>query len=336
MRRSSRYLAILLAFLLFAAWVASGRFWFATSFTGKVVDEQSRPVAGADVLVTWRARSIFEAAPGPVIQLAETKTDSAGVFHSPGGSGFFSFTRFMRCDEPYIQVLHDDYIPELTKAGRCRELSEARSSIDMTPKDPQVRLTRADSPAKDPDQRLRAMEWALDVIYWDQRMVNDAPTFHAAAERWSGRVRKLRAAQIAGPPGEFQWNGPGQVATGNTFTVDLEMQSVWPVRSAAVVIGFDPRVFQVVEVAPGDFLKKGDGSADFDQMVDLETGQVRASIMGDAASAPTGRALVRLTLRALEPADQTSLRLLSLADNGPPGHILQWQMPPPHELTVKR
>jgi len=70
-------------------------------------------------------------------------------------------------------------------------------------------------------------------------------------------------------------NMPGQSSArvGSTFTVQVNAQSQDAVGSLPVVVGFDPKSFEVVSVEEGDFLKNGNAKSGFSNEIDTR-GQV--------------------------------------------------------------
>lgn len=75
-------------------------------------------------------------------------------------------------------------------------------------------------------------------------------------------------AQVASGPAVLQWHGPAQVKSGETFTLQLAVQSAVPLESLPVVVGFDPQLVQVVDVGEGDFLRQGGAATTFFSRVD--------------------------------------------------------------------
>ena len=330
---------ILWVALLLSAWVAWRQSWYASSFTGQVVDEQNQPVQGAVVLVTWQARSIFEGARGPSIAVAETQTDATGAFRLPGGWGFHGLTRFMRCDEPTIRVLHDQYLPEAVGAGKCVGLYQRNARIDWAPENPVIRMTRLDSAAVDENRQDRAMSDLMISMLGDHPAGDGqwmrAPMFKAASQRMEAMDRQIRARRPRIPPASFRWQGPTQVVPGSELDVEVVVQSEVPARSASMTIKFDPRALQVIEVTAGDYLKKDGGKVDLAPMIDLDLGQIRMVAQADPPAGPSEGVLVRLKLRALGGTEQT--RLFFDGDlHDSKRHLIPVHWPSAYELTIKR
>ena len=136
-------------------------------------------------------------------------------------------------------------------------------------------------------------------------------------------------------PAAMRWQGPGQVKVGDTFAVQLVMQSDQPVVSLPVAVGFDPRVLQVVSVQEGEFLRQGGASSNFASRVD-PSGQVlfTGTRAGDTGATAIG-IFATLNLRAIAPAPaETRLQLLTAAPVGLGGRSVPTQPPQPHLLRV--
>jgi general secretion pathway protein D len=58
-------------------------------------------------------------------------------------------------------------------------------------------------------------------------------------------------------PAQLQWQGPTQLKQGESFPLQLTIQSEQPIFGLPLAVGFDPKIFQVISVTEGDFLKQG-------------------------------------------------------------------------------
>jgi general secretion pathway protein D len=139
------------------------------------------------------------------------------------------------------------------------------------------------------------------------------------------------------PPG-VRWQAPTQVKAGETFTVQLLATPSQPVYGLSYVIGFDPAVIEVTNVAEGAFLKQGGADSVFSPRVDRSTGQVFVTNQrtGSATGAGAGASgsLVVLTLRARPASAPTQLQLLNLNAQGRDGVSVGMSMPAPAAITI--
>jgi general secretion pathway protein D len=133
----------------------------------------------------------------------------------------------------------------------------------------------------------------------------------------------------------LRWQGPADVKVGDTFAVQLVMQSDQPVVSVPMAVGFDPRVLQVVSVQEGGFLRQGGAAANFASRVD-PAGQVlvTGTRAGDTGATNIG-VFATLNLRAVAPsASETRLQLLTAAPIGLGGRTVVTQPAAAHSLRV--
>lgn len=135
-------------------------------------------------------------------------------------------------------------------------------------------------------------------------------------------------------PATLRWQGPAQARVGDTFAVQLVMQSDEPVVSLPAAVGFDPRVLQVVSVQEGGFLRQGGASTNFASRVD-PAGQV---LMTGTRAGDTGATDVSifatLNLRAVAPSSETALQLTTAAPVGLGGRTVDMQPAQPLLLRI--
>lgn len=140
---------------------------------------------------------------------------------------------------------------------------------------------------------------------------------------------------VASGAATLRWQGPSQLSVGDTFALQLLMQSDQPVVSVPMAVGFDPRVLQVTSVAEGEFLRQNGAQASFTSRVD-PNGQVL--ITGTRAGATGATALaVMATINfrvgaAVTP--ETRIQLLTVAPIGLGGRSVAAPLPPPHTVQV--
>ncbi|HEY8357536.1 MAG TPA: secretin N-terminal domain-containing protein [Ramlibacter sp.] len=136
-------------------------------------------------------------------------------------------------------------------------------------------------------------------------------------------------------PAVLRWQGPADAKVGDTFAVQLVMQSDQPVVSLPMAVGFDPRFLQVVSVQEGGFLRQGGASANFASRVD-PAGQVlvTGTRAGETGATNIG-VFATLTLRAVAASTtETRLQLLTAAPIGLGGRTVATQPAAPHAVRV--
>lgn len=120
---------------------------------------------------------------------------------------------------------------------------------------------------------------------------------------------------------QLNWQGPRQVKVGDTFSMQLIMQSDQPMTSAPLSIGFNAQVLQVVSVNEGIFMRQGGAQTNFSHQIDPKgiITMTNARTVGGASS-PGGFATI--VFRALAPIETTPLQVLSFAPLGLNGKAL--------------
>ena len=149
-------------------------------------------------------------------------------------------------------------------------------------------------------------------------------------------VATSSAGSIAGIT-QLRWEGPTQVRAGDGFTLQLIMQSERPLLSVPLLLGFDPKVLQVVSVSEGGFMKDGGSTTTFSQHVD-PGGQVTiVNVRADKTTGATSPGVIAtLSLRALPAttATETKINILSAGATSASGMRVDVPSPAPHSLTV--
>lgn len=133
---------------------------------------------------------------------------------------------------------------------------------------------------------------------------------------------------------QLNWQGPSQLKVGDTFTLQLMMQSNQPVTSVPLAVGFDNQVLEVVGVTEGNFLKQSGAQTSFTSRID-PTGQilVTASSAGDVGGTTLG-SIVTLNFKTLAIADASRVQLLTVSPIGIAGHSISASLPPPQVVQV--
>jgi general secretion pathway protein D len=117
------------------------------------------------------------------------------------------------------------------------------------------------------------------------------------------------------------------VRAGEQFTVQLRASSQGALRGLPLLIGFDPRLLQVVNVQEGGFFKQNGGTTQFSQRVDQAQGKVfvaavRQNATGQDAGVNGMGAVVAVTFKALKPSGSqggtAKILVLSASPEPPP------------------
>ncbi|NPC58147.1 cohesin domain-containing protein [Caenimonas soli] len=140
---------------------------------------------------------------------------------------------------------------------------------------------------------------------------------------------------LSGSATVLRWQGPAQLKVGDTFALQLLMQSDQPVVSVPMALAFDPRVLQLTSVVEGDFLRQGGAQTNFTSRID-PSGQIlmTGTRAGDTGASAVG-ALATLNFRVAAAASpETQVQLLTVAPIGPGGRGIVAPLPPPHTLRL--
>jgi general secretion pathway protein D len=134
---------------------------------------------------------------------------------------------------------------------------------------------------------------------------------------------------------QLRWDGAQQIKVGDTFTLQLSMQSGQPVTSLPLAITYDEKVLQASGVTEGSFLKQGGAQTIFNSKID-PGGQILITGTRTNKNGATGNGnFASINFRALAPADASAIQLLTAAPVGMGGSIIPAQAPAPHMVQVE-
>jgi len=135
-----------------------------------------------------------------------------------------------------------------------------------------------------------------------------------------------------------RWTGPSTARRGDVVSLALMVQSDQPITGVPAVVGFDPQVFQVVDVVEGDWLRQNGATTSLNTQVDAG-GQVRLSVAraGDGLTGAQGDGLlatVRLKVASGAASGASRVQLLGLAPVGVGGRAVQATLPDAFTVVV--
>ncbi|MNS03126.1 Type IV pilus biogenesis and competence protein PilQ precursor [compost metagenome] len=144
-----------------------------------------------------------------------------------------------------------------------------------------------------------------------------------------------KPAAVVGEHAQLDWQGPSSIKSGDTFSVQLQLQSGQPITSLPLVVGFDNKVLQVASVVEGNFLKQGNGQTSFASRVSSD-GQIliTGTRSGSGGAASLG-SVATITFRALTTAPVSSIQLVTAAATGLDGRSVEIKPPAPYTLRVE-
>ena len=140
---------------------------------------------------------------------------------------------------------------------------------------------------------------------------------------------------VVSGPATLRWQGPTQLKIGDTFALQLMMQSDQPIVSVPLAVGFDPRLLQVTSVVEGEFLRQGGAQSSFTSRVD-PNGQVlitgtRAGETGATALAAVATINFRVGAAS---STETRVQLLTIVPIGLGGRSVAAPLPPAHTVQL--
>jgi general secretion pathway protein D len=140
---------------------------------------------------------------------------------------------------------------------------------------------------------------------------------------------------LSGSTTVLRWQGAGQLKVGETFPLQLLMQSDQPVMSVPLALGFDARLLQVTSVVEGDFLRQGGAQTSFTSRVD-PNGQIlmTGTRAGETGATAVG-AIATINFRvAAAISPETQVQLITIAPVGPGGRSIAAPLPAPHSVRI--
>lgn len=142
--------------------------------------------------------------------------------------------------------------------------------------------------------------------------IGAAPSLNDAGTGAGDNANADTAGQVS-----FGWIAPSQVKVGQQFNVTLQMQATQPVSSVPLVLSFNPAKLQVMNLAPGEFFNQGGGQTVSSSRVDGNTGQVVVQLQAQGAPAAGDGALLSLVLKAIAPAPNAQIAVVSATPQPP-------------------
>jgi general secretion pathway protein D len=136
------------------------------------------------------------------------------------------------------------------------------------------------------------------------------------------------------PAAQLRWQGPDALKVGDTFALQLLIQSDQPVVSIPLAVSFDPNVLQLSSITEGDFLKQGGGQTSFTSRVD-NNGQAILTVtrQGESGATVLG-SIATFNFRAIAASPENRVQLLAISAVGLGGTSVNAPLPLPHEITV--
>ncbi|HYD82012.1 MAG TPA: secretin N-terminal domain-containing protein [Paucimonas sp.] len=171
---------------------------------------------------------------------------------------------------------------------------------------------------------------------------NSAPPSPTAPPGTGGANNVVQASDVTASQNRpavglgWQWQGPAQVKSGETFTVQLALKPEQPISNLPVTIGFDNKLLQIIGIAEGDFLKQGGAQTRFNSRVEPHGQVVMTGVRSGAEATAAPGTFATLTFRALAAADAARIQVVSIAPGGAGGKPLTAAVPSPHIVRIQQ
>ncbi|MCE3003773.1 MAG: hypothetical protein LW860_13900 [Xanthomonadaceae bacterium] len=146
-------------------------------------------------------------------------------------------------------------------------------------------------------------------------------------------------APVASPPGAAQpvaqlsWQGPSSVKVGDSFVVQLSIQSEAALTSVPLTLAFDPAVLQVSAVTEGNYLRRNGAQTSFTSRVD-PSGQILITASRASGGATGSAGLVAVSFSARASAAETRVQVQAISPVGLDGRSISTAPPAPFSLRI--
>ena len=162
-------------------------------------------------------------------------------------------------------------------------------------------------------------------------VVSPSAQVSTSAVPLSSEKTSAEAASIA----QLAWVGAQQVKVGETFTLQLSMQSGTPVSSLPLAITFDNKLLQATAVTEGNFFRQNGSPTIFNSKIDNDGQILITGTRTDKEGAVGKGTFASINFRALAPANAAAIQLLTAAPIGLGGTALSAQAPSPHIVQIE-
>lgn len=135
---------------------------------------------------------------------------------------------------------------------------------------------------------------------------------------------------------KFSWKGVPQVKVGESFTVELSIDSREPLRATPLQLGFNPDDVEVVAVREGNFFSKS-GKSTFAHVIDKPSGRVSVGTStSDAGGAKGAGTLMAVEFKAKKENPSAEIQLLAVTPIGSSQAIGKPETLAPLKINITR
>jgi general secretion pathway protein D len=153
-----------------------------------------------------------------------------------------------------------------------------------------------------------------------------------AAARTQPVAAPAQSPAVTQQPLVFSWNGPNQVKVGDKISLTLNTHSPQDVSGIGFLVGFDPAVLKVTDVAEGDFLKQNNSPSNFTRTIDQASGQILVDATGAGASG--GGSVATMVFEVTAASSRSPVTISRINLTGASGEALPFTPLAPHFIAV--
>lgn len=143
-------------------------------------------------------------------------------------------------------------------------------------------------------------------------------------------------ADVQGKPGaqsaQLRWDGPPSAKAGASFNVALRVTSGEQIRSAPMMVRFDPALLESVSVRPGRYFG-AEASGNFGYRVNPD-GSIFVGASSKKAAPASDAELLVLTFKPIKPAASAEISVASLNLQGAAGRTIAYGSVTPFKTTI--
>jgi general secretion pathway protein D len=133
---------------------------------------------------------------------------------------------------------------------------------------------------------------------------------------------------------KLNWKGPKQGKVGEPLTLELDIDSVDPLKTVPLQLAFSPSQFEVIDVKAGDYFTKS-GKPVFNRVIDKPSGRITVgSGTENSGGAKGAGSLLSVELRPLVVAPDASISLIGLTPIGVAQAVPHIALPVLHTLEI--
>jgi general secretion pathway protein D len=117
------------------------------------------------------------------------------------------------------------------------------------------------------------------------------------------------------------WQGPSEVKVGDSFGVNVNVDSATALRGVPIEIAYPANLLDVVAISEGGFLKQGDSATSFVQANNPGTGRISMGLLRNDSTGATGEGTLAQVQFKAKAAGSIQLSFTSVRPIGVGGSV---------------